>query len=294
MLMVRCPRLSVSIRCALLVPALSFACGTSTDGGGSAQCESGTPVGQAVGRIVDDAGAPVSASLAQFCVRPEGAADVVCIRPQSADETGQYTVSVETEIQCLERATMRAFTSTGAYASMYCDVPLAASDDEGVSVRDIVLHSVVPATAPALGDPAQARWVEMEGGLSLAVTPDALPPFREAEAYRDLGARSVPADDASLCFIDEPEAYVAVFGFFPEVNVAEAGFPLRLANRTGLAPGSAVEVRVLGGLDCEVDGEILEEADWHAVGTATVSADGSVIEGVRLPCLTWVGFRPLP
>ena len=63
------------------------------------------------------------------------------------------------------------------------------------------------------------------------------------------------------------------------------------ASWTAQASGTDVSLWVLGGLDCTLANDThLEEGDWHRFGTATVSGDGSRIEGDPLPCLNWVGY----
>lgn len=77
-----------------------------------------------------------------------------------------------------------------------------------------------------------------------------------------------------------------------------AGFPLRIPNATDLAPGTTVEPLVLGGLDTRLpDGTRIAEADFRAIGIATVEAGGEYIASDGdggLPYFTWLGYRTVP
>ncbi|MDX9722382.1 MAG: hypothetical protein RBU37_16680, partial [Myxococcota bacterium] len=91
---------------------------------------------------------------------------------------------------------------------------------------------------------------------------------------------------------------VSLFGFYPEADVDGQGYTFTLPNKTGLAANSAVDFYLLGGLDCHAeDGSLLEEGSWHIFGQGQVDASGQSIipnDGLRLPCMTWLGVAPSP
>ncbi|MEM1416806.1 MAG: hypothetical protein AAGH15_18055, partial [Myxococcota bacterium] len=96
------------------------------------------------------------------------------------------------------------------------------------------------------------------------------------------------------CFGDTaPEGgFVDAFGFAPEGNVSAGGVAFTLPNRTGLAPGTAVGLWLVGGIDTELPGgEVVEEAEWARFADAVVSDDGTtLVPDALLPELTWIGI----
>ena len=71
-----------------------------------------------------------------------------------------------------------------------------------------------------------------------------------------------------------------------------AGGGISFNNQYGYAPGTTISIWLLGGLDCTLDGEHIEEGKWEQVATATVDESGTTITtDFQLPCLTWIGIK---
>jgi hypothetical protein len=254
-------------------------------------CPAGSPWVSAVrGDLRSAEGAPV-AGLAQVCVRLAASGVLVCLRPARACADGHFELRVPEESRCMGSASLRSFAPGGAFVTSYCHLELPASEPALDLPGPSVLYPArPPATLPPEGDPATPRTVTFEGGLEVDVTPAVL-----FEDYAQLASYRHPAGAPPPCFLPPGEAVDGLWAFNPEVDVPGAGFPVRIPNDRALAPGRVVDLFVLGGLNCALeDGELLEEADWVRAGTATVAADGRTIEGGRLPCLNWFGYRARP
>ena len=79
-----------------------------------------------------------------------------------------------------------------------------------------------------------------------------------------------------LCFIPEDNVPTRPFAFSPDSTIYGDPATFRLPNEDELAPGTSVELYLLGGLGCEQDGEHIAEAAWH-LGNGTVSEDGAAL-----------------
>ena len=175
---------------------------------------------------------------------------------------------------------------------MYCN---ADSADAIVRLREpLVLFATEPAVSGTGGDFNAARDVVFADGTALKgfVPNDYFGSDPDA-----LGMRRVDPNARGLCFLNEetpPPA--AVLAFYPEGALLEP-VDVRLPNDLGLAPGSKVIFSVLGSLDCTLaDGSHVPEAEWQDYGTGTVSADGATIDsdpGSGVPCINWMGYRPM-
>ncbi len=244
----------------------------------------------ATGAVMDQAGAPVPGARVQLCVRTAPGGALLCLRPPTTDAEGRFAIPVDTpSARCIEELTVRVRVPGQAAATTYCTVP-PATDADGVIALDAALpffRLTRPdgCALPPEGDPEAPRDVMLGEGVTLLGLRPA-----QLDDYDELAAGAFPLEGTCLA---PPEGTVAAWGFAPE-GAVEGGVAFELENTTGLAPGTPVELHLVGGLDTALgDGRVLEEAEWARFGTGRVSADGAVITpdpGVRLPELTWLAL----
>lgn len=226
---------------------------------------------------------------AQVCVRVSPTNAQICLRPVDSTPSGEFSVLVVESARCIQSMVMRSLVPGTSYAASYCHVDVTA-DEPIVEIPDpVVLYDTEPPqTLPPEGQTDQARTVVFADGLELEVTPDDF-----NGDYTKLASKKVGPNAPRPCFLPAGETFDGVWALGPEEDVAGDGFPVRIPNDQGLAPGTVVDLYVLGGLFCQLPGsnEQLEEGRWEAYGTATVNAGGDYIEGGRLPCLNWFGYK---
>ena len=277
--------------------------GGATDGGtpdASAGADAAVPceaahVERIEGTAVDEAGEPVEGARPQACIRVAPDGHLICLEPPMAAADGAFTIEVPEDNRCVEELALRLLLPGSEFATTYCEVEV--DPEGGVLTLDeptVLYATEPPTTLPPLGDEAAARTVVFSDGLELEVTPSELGFGVE---YDQLAARRVPVDPAP-CFATDTAGLEGLYAFRPEGPVEGDGFPLRIPNTTGLAPGTTVELLVLGGLETRLpDGTLVQEADFVPFGTATVDDAGEHIEsdeGVGLPYFTWLGYRLIP
>lgn len=241
------------------------------------------------GWVVAPGGKALESTRAQLCIN-SSAGKYVCLSPSIADEEGVYTVDVPEEFRCIDSVAMRLVLPRSNRATSYCLVedrgPVARLHEPGV------LPFLTPATElPPLGDEDAPREVVFDGGLVLEVTPSLY--FSSTGSYQQFSGRAVPTDAVGLC--GDAPTFDGLFAFYPEGSIIAPGFPLRIENTRAYPAGAAVELFVLGGLDCTLaDGTKVPEAEWARFGEGTVSEDGTTIvagENSGLPCFTWLAYR---
>lgn len=251
-------------------------------------CTQGSWVVIVDGVLQDEVGAGVEAK-AQVCIRVAPSNNQICLRPADSAPSGEFSVVVVESARCMQSMVMRAVAPGTSYAASYCHVDVSA-DEPIVDIPDpVVLYDTVPAqTLPPAGQTDQPRTVVFEDGLELEVTPDDF--FGD---YSMLASKKVLANQPRPCFLPAGEAFDGVYALGPEEDISGDGFPVRIPNETNLAPGTVVDLYVLGGLFCQLPGapEPIEEGRWEQYGTATVNATGDFIEGGRLPCVNWFGYK---
>ncbi|HHH27777.1 MAG TPA: hypothetical protein ENK57_05445 [Polyangiaceae bacterium] len=236
------------------------------------------------GRVETAAGVGVENARAQFCVRLYPDDRLVCLAPPRTDANGDFVIIVPLELRCLNRAAMRAIAPGMPFATSYCPVVFPAGSDPVFNITEpYVVHPVTAATVPPVGDETAARDVVFDSGLVLNLAPDDF----VTQDYLELAGASVPVA-ATSCFADGVSidgAYV----FKPEDEIT-GGAAVSIPNTTGLAPGAVVDLRILGGLETrQLDGTEVEEGELALIGTATVSADGTMLVGDnRVPYLSWL------
>jgi hypothetical protein len=245
---------------------------------------------------VESESAAVFDAFPQVCVRNQDDR-LACLTPEPTCSDGSWSKEIPPEFRCARSIVMRTSKPTGGiFAATYCDLELSG---EGVLElpAPIDLYPVEPALRkPPLCSAAAPRVVQLQDGVELEVTPGdfetCFPEDTACPDYARLGVRRLDASDPTPCFVDPADPPDALYAFTVEIDVEGEGFPVRLDNHQNLAPDTVVDLFVQGALACELaDGTPIEEGEWVRVGTATVSSDGQHIEGGRLPCLNWFGYR---
>jgi len=243
------------------------------------------------GWVVDRIGRPIEGAKAQLCVvGSDGVTN--CLRPSDSTADGVFNIDIGEEYQCLNQAAFRVIKPGSGRAPMYCNanLPEPGSDTRMVLNEPFVLYAGIPAAIlPPAGDEMMARTVTFANGVELDIAP-----FDLVSPYAELGMRTVGTDERGLCFLEGQTMPTRLYAFSPDSTIyGEAN--IRFPNETELAPGSKVDISLLGGLGCERNGEHVAEGAWTSIGLGTVNEDGSMIiadEGTVLTCLTWVGYTP--
>ena len=249
-------------------------------------CQAGTWITGVAGTLQTSAGAPLADAFAQVCLRLESDF-LVCLRPTPSCADGRYVANVPENARCVASAALRALLPEPGFATTYCHMELPAQGTVLESAVPVPLYPVTaPADLPPEGDRSAARSITFAGGLEVELTPAAF-----FEPYAELAAVRLPEQVERPCFLPE-QPFDAVWGLAPEADIDGEGFPIRIPNEHQLPAGTVVDLFVLGGLSCHLaDGTLIPEADWETFGTATVNAEGTFIEGGRLPCLNWFAYR---
>jgi hypothetical protein len=248
------------------------------------------------GYITAPGGRPLVGAKGQVCVHLFPSESLLCLRPGDSDERGIFTVEMPENARCITKAVLRVLQPGVGKASTYCPVEIAGTEPNLVIDAPLVVFQTRRvADLPPEGDELTSRAITFDDGLVVDFTPDLY--YSGGGEYADLGGRRVDPTAPGLCFFGEADAPEGLYALYPEGQITAPGFPVHIPNATGLPAGAAVQLYVLGGLDCKLaDGSAIPEASWQVFGTGTVSADGSTIDsdaGVGLPCLTWLGYRRL-
>jgi hypothetical protein len=227
----------------------------------------------------------------QPCLHLAPNGNLLCLSPADSDATGQFAREIPESSRCIDRLALRVLVPAASRPTTYCELDLSAA--RGGFLGDpaplVVYSATAPLDLPPEGDPAAARVVTFEGGVAMTVTPENIaPPADYSELAMHTGTGPLP------CFARDA-GVTRVFGFYPEAFV-DAELPLAIPNDDDLAPGTVVDMFVLGGLGTLLpSGEPVDEAKFVAYGTATVTADGRSIQtdpGSGVPYLSWLGYRP--
>jgi hypothetical protein len=182
---------------------------------------------------------------------------------------------------------------------MYPHVELGGSSAHVSFESAFVLHSTTTPTSLPTADNNDASYaVAFADGLEMDITPSKLSAgtskYAQLSSVHILGS-DAPSTVSSLVFVDNPSSFEGFYGFSPEGDVIGGGFTVRIANSTGLAAGTAVDLYALGGISCTTPaGEHIAEGEFANVGSGSVAADGAFItfpEDVVLPCMTWMAYK---
>lgn len=256
-----------------------------------ASCETGTWVIELRGSVNTDAGDPAESAAVQPCIREAPSGHLTCLSPEFTGANGEYRIDIPDDLHCMQVITLRVLLIGSDHATAYCIGDLGVTDDGILAASEpIVLYSTLPAaTLPELGDPDAERIVVFDDGLEVDVVPARFFGPR-IDSYSDLAARRVTATDT--CFLNGQVPFDGLYAFSPEGDVGDENYGLRIPNTTGLPPGTAVGLYVLGGLTTFLPSDVqVTEGEWFRYGSATVDSDGAVIEGDGLPYFAWMAYR---
>ncbi len=244
------------------------------------------------GQLVVEDGAGLAMAKAQLCLRSEGSASALCLRPADTGPDGRFEVSVPEDARCITGAVMRNLRPGAQLATSFCELALP-DNSHTVRAPPFVMFATTPATdLPPEGDATQPRTVAFEAGLEIDIVPDVLYTGASA-AYPILSAAKIPPD-ADLCLQIDRRDFAGIYAFSPEADIDGDGAGLRV--QTELAEGTSVALHVLGGLNCTIGEEQLHEAAWSQFATATVGANGLIETPPGpngLPCLNWLAYEVL-
>lgn len=250
------------------------------------------------GNVQLSTGEPVECAFSQLCVRLSPANDLVCLSPVRSGTDGTFRVEVPSSARCVTGGSMRVLVPSADVATSYCHIS-TTTEDAIVQAGTVILFETTPVAELAdYGDGSASRDVTFEGGLVVSVVPELFNPFNEADAqeqYESIASTMVPVDAEGVCFTGESEP-LAIWAFSPEINVPDdTTFDVTFPNSSALAPGSTVDIFVLGGLGTTgPEGELIDESEWEVVGMGTVSEDGETIVTTTggLVVFTFLGYAP--
>jgi hypothetical protein len=259
-------------------------------------CEVGTPLLTVSGRVLDENGNVVPTARGQVCVRTAPENNLICLRPEPVNAEGRFVVQVPSNAGCVASAVMRIFsTDEPSWTPMYCEAEVS----EWTVGYDLQLPEtyVLWETRAALARAARPAddergTVTFDGGLQVDIRPSAL--ALGVDTYDALRARALDPSSDGLCFLPaEGPEILGLWGFGPESNVNDELFPVRIPNTANLAPSTAIDLYVLGGLGTTTtrfDGGV-EEGQWERFGGGTVDETGEfIVSDQGMPAFTWFGY----
>jgi hypothetical protein len=281
--------------CVVDAPCMSSTATCFTGG-----CGAGPWVSTCIGGSVrDETGATLACQSVVACT--EGS----CYFGRS-DESGFFTVTLPgTAIPDLSVY----FPVAGRlHHSPFCRFTDLCDGELNMCGTDFVLYS-----APTSGTPvptgALASDIRVEASDTAAVVIPAGSevhlPFYFFEHGDWVALTRFPLSEHVPCFLDPAHLPLALYVFTPfDTYIIEPGTVadpvhinagLDLPNETGLSPGTAVDIYVVGGMYGH-DIDILE-GEWTRLAGATVSTDGTRIQtaaGDGIPYLSWFGIYEAP
>lgn len=244
------------------------------------------------GRVVDESEGAQDNARIVFCIRHDLSSQsesAACLSPTPTHAGGEFTISVPEDQRCMQRAAVRIYLLPPTTSTTFCVVELSTTETTLELGPFTMFATDPPATLPPEDDRGVERTVVFSDGLELDVTPQDY--FAE---YGNLAATVLDPDNSGFCFGDATAGFTRVYAMKPEGDLrAGVAFSMRIPNSEGLPAGSAVNLYILGGLGYDLaDGTVVHEGEWQAYGTATVSGDGSIIEGAALPFINWFAYGP--
>ncbi len=227
-------------------------------------------VGLVSGQVVDEQGEPTSAGLVQVCGKD------ICINARVGDN-GQLAESVAQELN----APACKFGDGLTWGKLA--LPIAAGDNELGTLMTARLPDFADAAAFTPGTSITSGGVTLELAASAHVEVDTLTYEEEAQQ----GFRAVQLPEQAVTQLNQD--FVAGWALSPVETVICPSPALSLKNTTKLAPGTPLELFILG-----VD--VLEAwapyGGWQKIGEGQVSDDGAALEFPDgLPLLTAIGIR---
>ncbi len=249
------------------------------------RCAAGSVwIGTLEGRLVDQNDAPLAGERVGLC-------GSVCLGATTRSD-GRFSVHANL-----------CFPATAAYPGggvfdvyglgYHADVSIDFNPDHHAVEDQITLGDVrVPAlfTAPSVPVPGltdEAQHLVLQDGFSLSITPGNLSlPF---EALERVSAVRVARADLPPFVERSASGLGAMYALTPAGARCTAPSAVKIPNENGLAPGTAVEIVMLG--DPRVD-DMVQPGTLGVVDTGHVTPDGhAVVADHGLPFLGWVGYR---
>lgn len=227
-------------------------------------------VGAIVGQIVDEQGEPTSAGLVQVCGKD------VCTQAE-VGANGKLSESVG------DTRDTPAVKYGDGFEWAKLTTLLAEGDNDVGTLVTVRLPAYEDAAALTPGESASS------GGVTLELDPQARVEvnFLDYEIEEQQGFRAAPLPAAALEQL-EP-GLVQAYALSPlETHICPSP-ALSLANTSGLEPGTALELYLLG---LSVEEEFAPYAAWQKVGEGSVSEDGATLEFPEgVPVLTAIGVK---
>ena len=230
-------------------------------------------VGSVSGQIVDEQGEPTSAGLVQVCGKN------ICINARVGDN-GKLAEGVNKELD----APACKFGDGLTWGKLA--VPLDAGDSELGTLMTVRLPDFADGVAFTPGTTISS------GGVTLTLAPSALVELDTLtyENESELGFRAVQLPEQALTQLGQD--FVAGWVVSPVDTHICPSPAASLENTTELAPGTALELFVLG---VNVEEAWAPYGGWQKVGEGQVSDDGATLDFPDgLPLLTAIGVRERP
>ena len=254
---------------------------------------------QVRGWVVDEVGEPMPGARVQLCVREYESGTLVCLTPKKTKSEGFFEIPVTESARCMSSATLRTLVPNVAFAPIYCHGNLDQDTGDGVLriTEPLTLYQTRPAVSIADAEEEGLSIVSLIGEIQLTLNPENL----YGPTIDEIGGRPLSPSSPGLCFLNHSEEGPQVDGviaFAPEGDITRDTAQITIPNDMDYAPGSQVQLYVLGNLDCSIEGEVepLEEGDWVPTTIATVDEGGLRIQtevGSGIPCLSWLGYGPV-
>ena len=257
----------------------------------SLECPPDSPnIHTVTGRVLNDEGRGMGDTKVQICVRLFENGELLCLRPSDTRTSGQFLLRIGESARCMTSATLRILKPLTDHATAYCHLP----DGEGlIEIADpfTLYRTTRASTLPPEGDKLTIRTVEFANvGVQIDVVPDLLY-SGGAPPYEMLAATKIQPGDPRFCLVEE-SPFDGIIAFSPELDIEDTPAPLRI--QTELAPGTQVDLYVLGGLSCLLaDGTLVEEGTWAQFASTTVGDAGliSVDDDEGIPCLNYLAWQ---
>ncbi len=254
----------------------------------------GTWLTSVSGTVLNAQGQPQTDARAIVCIFKVSGGEA-CLNPVAADAEGRFVAVVPSVHGCAEEVAVRVQVALKpGYAIPSCRYE--PTQDGAFELPEAIRMVEAPeCTRDPLGTVTDAHVITASNDATLTVVPDKL--FLLEYGYADMNL--LVWDDAGQgwpCFIDPDDPPAMLLAFAPEIEVTdEGGALIAFPNSAALSAGDVVDLYVVGGSGSRNwEDEAVDEGLWTALGTATVSQDGTTIEmndARGLPFLTWVGFK---
>lgn len=245
------------------------------------------------GTVRDGAGEPLGGQMVALCAAGH------CYSARSRPD-GWFAASIPASVASVENIAVY-FPSDPPRHTPFCRFEALCDGTVELCAEFRLYEAPAGVDLPFGALPSEVRIEAADGGaIVLPAGVEVLPPIG---APQSLALTRFPLAEHVPCFLDRARLPTALYvvtavdteiiepGTMTDPVLRPAG--LDLPNETGLPAGAVVDVYVLGGAHPQDAG--LEEGEWAAAATATVSADGTRIrtaDGEGIAYLTWFGIYP--